>query len=149
MKQWSCGVCHPPPFPDGEFEEWDRKLNPVKVRVVWLRDMPDWEPEPAKEVRDRAIRQVGENAPPDWMAKAYQAVRYIASKREQFTTDAVWYLVGEPPEPRALGAVMVKVKAKRVAVPTDRTVESKRPECHARPLRVWRSLTYGMEIEHP
>jgi predicted nucleic acid-binding Zn ribbon protein len=43
-------------------------------------------------------------------------------------------------EERALGAIMQRAARQGWIAPTDRTRKSIRPACHARDLRVWRSL---------
>lgn len=96
---------------------------------------------------DDAVEQVGEAADPTWRRVALLAVEAVAVEREEFSTDHVWtYLEGcgvKTHEPRALGAIMRSARAKAVAAATDRYVPSTRPECHARPVRVWRSKVYA------
>lgn len=92
-------------------------------------------------LKTASIDAVEDHADPDWLRSALVAARIVCVNREEFTTDAVWVLIPEAPnEPRAIGAVMRKVKALGWAKPTDRTELSRRPECHRRPVRVWRSL---------
>lgn len=89
---------------------------------------------------DEAIARVAENADPSWLAEAQAAVRLLAETRREFTTDDVWRLVPSTREPRALGAVMRWAATERLVENTQQTVPSTRPECHARPVTVWRSL---------
>lgn len=93
----------------------------------------------AQVARDEAIDRVERHAPVAWRVSALGAVRQIALRARAFTTDDIWDLVGPPPEPRAMGAVMRRAGRLGIARPTNRTQQSKRPECHARPLRVWES----------
>jgi hypothetical protein len=107
--------------------------------------MHDFDADAARVARDEAVHRVDEHAEEDWKAAALDAVRFIAEKRDVFTTDAVWWLLGqqdvEPPhEERALGAVMQAAARQGWIAPTDRTRKSIRPACHARDLRIWRSL---------
>jgi hypothetical protein len=90
------------------------------------------------ELADEAIAAVGEHAPDVWMAQAVAAVHELCRTRPRFTADDVWQRVGNPPEPRALGAVMRQVKREGVCEPTDQFVTSERR--HGAPIRVWRSL---------
>ena len=95
--------------------------------------------------RDAAIDQARDHAPEDWYRLANRAVVEVTRTHGLFTTDDVWAVLDRwdapaPPEPRAMGAVMRDIGRSRVAVPTDRTRLSERPECHRRPLRVWRRL---------
>lgn len=93
-------------------------------------------------LRDKAIADV-ERANKEFVACGLIAVRVVALRREEFTTDAVWHVLkATPPEPRAMGAVMRKAVMEKMCVATDRTVLSTRPDCHRRPVRVWRSLIY-------
>ena len=98
-------------------------------------------------LRDSAIDAVFIAADDDWKVLAANCVRKLAAHRDEFTTDAVWALIKkhdafcDTPEPRAMGAVMKRAVAENVIAPADRApVPSVRPECHRRPLRVWRSL---------
>jgi hypothetical protein len=72
-------------------------------------------------------------------------VKHLARMRPEFTTDDVWEHLFQndlpmPHEPRALGAVMVAAARARIIAPTDRYTPSARPECHRRPVKIWRSL---------
>lgn len=91
----------------------------------------------AIQARDEAIARVEEHAPPDWMQQARSAVLAIAEARASFTTDDVWQLVGAPPEPRAMGAVMQRLSKEGKIRATSAWRQSVRAECHARPVRVW------------
>jgi hypothetical protein len=107
--------------------------------------VPEFDAAAARDARDEAIQRVDEHAEKRWKAAALNAVRFIAEKRDAFTTDAVWWLLDqqdiEPPhEERALGAIMQRAARQGWIEPTDRTRKSVRPACHARDLRVWRSL---------
>ena len=99
----------------------------------------------AVEARDKAIEQVEANANPDWKKHAYTAIEHLARMRPQFTTDDVWQYMADrdivaPHEPRALGAIMVAAAKAGLIAPTDRYTPSARPECHRRPIKIWRSL---------
>jgi hypothetical protein len=99
----------------------------------------------AQQVADEAVERVDRNADDEWKARALDAVRFVASARPLFTTDAVWWVLGsdvQTHEPRAMGAVMRRAVKAGVCVPTDTYHRSTRAVNHARPLRVWRSLTY-------
>lgn len=96
----------------------------------------------AEAARDVAIRKV-EYGKEDFVKVALEVVQEIAATREEFTTDALWdelerREIPVPPEARVLGAVMRKASRLGIAVPTGRTRKSRRPECHARPMQVWR-----------
>jgi hypothetical protein len=93
--------------------------------------------------RDDAIDRVDENAQKDWKDAARVAVAALASLKDTFTTDDVWKLLEtqgyQTHEPRALGAVMRRAARNGLIESTDRTRLSERPECHRRPVRIWRS----------
>lgn len=91
----------------------------------------------AQLAKERAVTGAGAGAPEAWMANARKAVRDLAAAGADFTTDDLWLRLPMPPEPRAMGAVMTWAEATGLCVPTGRTVPSTRPECHARPVRVW------------
>jgi hypothetical protein len=96
----------------------------------------------AETERDRALRRVERAADPDWTRHVERVVARIAQRLPTFSTDEVWAALDESystHEPRALGAIMVDMARRGIIAPTDRTVKSRRPECHRRDVRVWRS----------
>lgn len=94
----------------------------------------------AKAGRDRALTVVDAAADDTWKESANGIVRKVARERSLFTTDDVWRELGNPREPRAIGAVMQAAKRDGVCVPTNDWALSERVACHARPVRIWRSL---------
>jgi hypothetical protein len=99
----------------------------------------------AIEARDRAIEQVEANAQPAWKLHCEAAIRWLAKTRPEFTTDDVWEMMHQrlnpmPREPRAIGAMMTNAAKAGVIAPTDRYTPSARPECHRRPVKIWKSL---------
>jgi hypothetical protein len=95
----------------------------------------------AQAAANEAIARVEANAELKFLTAALDAVRRCADELNCFTTDDVWdRLDVEAHEPRALGAVMRTAQRERIATPTDGYEKSRRSECHARPIRVWRSL---------
>jgi hypothetical protein len=113
---------------------------------------PEWDQAAMREserLRDEALERVDEHAPLDWKSCAQQAIRYVAERRPELTTDPVWYMldawgVAMPPEPRALGPLMKSAVTRGWLLPTDKVHKSVRPECHRRPLAVYRSLLYRL-----
>lgn len=90
--------------------------------------------------RDAAIDRVGGNANAGFVAEARVAIKR-AMLLGTFTTDDVWAGINPAHvthERRALGAVMRQLQRSGDIVPTDQYVPSLRPECHRRPVRVWR-----------
>lgn len=97
--------------------------------------------EGARAARDEAISRVAESHEA-WISAALKAVRAIARSRQTFTTDDLWKHVAAPEEPRAAGPLMLAAMKLGICVPTTQTSQSARKRCHARPLRVWRSLVW-------
>lgn len=104
-----------------------------------------------QQAADTAIAAVERNAEADWKNYAMFAVRTVAKARSEFTTDAVWFVIerdypnAATHEPRALGAIMRKAVGLGVCAPTERYTPSSRVNCHARPVRIWRSLLKAAE----
>lgn len=95
----------------------------------------------AQQARDVAMEQVDEAADALWKADALEAVRLLAICQAEITTDDVWEYINPPREPRAMGPIMNRAQKLGYIEATDRTRQSERERCHARPLRIWRSLT--------
>jgi hypothetical protein len=97
-------------------------------------------PAPAK--RDEAVTRVERGTDPQWMENALGVVKALAARGVPFTTDEVWATVGDwtTTEPRALGAVMRRAQREGFARPTAGYRPSVRPECNARPVRVWEGV---------
>lgn len=98
-----------------------------------------------ERLRDEAIRQAEAAANEEWRMLAAYAVESYAAQNPgaEITTDLLWSLldgIAETHEGRAMGAVMLQASRSRIIAATDRYVKSERPECHARPIRVWRCL---------
>jgi hypothetical protein len=93
-----------------------------------------------------AIDMAGIFANPDWFNQAELAVQRLIHQGTYFTTDDVWELLKESglttPEPRALGSVIRQFAKDRQIVATGSYRKSIRPECHRRPLAVWRPVNY-------
>ena len=105
-----------------------------------------WE---AQRLTDEAIDRVRVHANDEWMREVRAIVWRLARARGEFTTDAVWAQVDRleatTHEPRAMGAVMRAAAKAGWVTPTDRVSNSARPECHCRPVRVWRSLVLEVQ----
>ena len=97
------------------------------------------------QLRDQSLVDVAVNANPNWWQHAVNIVQDVAATSFDFTTDDIWCElerrnVMTPHEPRAIGAVVVAVKRLGLIAPTNRYRPSNRPECHARPIRVWQAV---------
>ena len=98
-------------------------------------------------ITEEAIDRVERNADEEWKRAAHLAVAAAAQRREQFTTDLVVEIMAErgnvsTHEPRAMGAVMRRAARLGVVAATDVYEQSRNPEAHKRPKRVWRSLVF-------
>jgi hypothetical protein len=101
----------------------------------------------ARRKRDHAM-SIAEQGKTEWNRAAAWAVVCAALKNTEFTTDAVWAEGLPPPESgskRALGPVMIRAAKAYIVERTDRTIETAKADCHAQPIRVWRSLIYKPE----
>lgn len=88
------------------------------------------------------------HAPVSWRGSAELALQYVAKRRPELTTDPVWSVLESwgiemPPEPRAIGPLMKAACGWGWLEPTGRTHKSVRPDCHRRPLAVYRSKLWG------
>jgi len=96
-----------------------------------------------ERLKKESIEQV-DKANQLWVDRAVQVGKGIAQSRAggTMTADDIYPLMGGLVcrEPRAMGAVMSKLSDAGLIEATDRTVKSTRPECHRRPIRVWRVL---------
>ena len=94
----------------------------------------------AQDAADEAIARVAEAADQAWMDRVLQWV-CEQPHGTTFTTDDVWAAADRwavtTGEPRALGAVMRRAAKAGLTVATAEYRPSVRPECHARPVRVW------------
>ena len=97
------------------------------------------------QLKEEAIARVEANANEEWKQAAYLAMYFVARQQEYLTSDDVWSgLVdgsASTHEPRAMGAILKRAAKEGIIVATDDWRVSSRPECHGRPVRVWRSLT--------
>lgn len=118
-----------------------RERGPVEV--VPCPPEPRDPHEAGRQARDHAIERVGRGAPTEWMKRAHEIIRKVASRQGEFTADDLW---GEglevPPEPRALGAAMMQAVRDHICERTGRFVQTKRRIRHAAPIAVWRSLIW-------
>lgn len=97
-----------------------------------------------RALRDVAVARVERNADDDWKAEARRTIEQLARERSEFTSDAVWELgLSKPREARALGAIMRWAQNERLIEATERVDPTAQPNCHARPIRVWRSLLHS------
>ena len=92
--------------------------------------------------RDDAIDRAEDHAAGDWLEAAFDAGVRLASNRRTLVSEQVFDLIPDVSthEPRAMGAVMRRLRNAGYIAPTDTFVKSPSPRGHGRPSRVWRSL---------
>jgi len=101
----------------------------------------------AERVRDDAIARAERHALQQWKDLTMATIKELAVMCPRFTTDDVWIELSRTPdvathEPRALGSMMRAAYKLGWIVPTDQYENSVRPECHARPVKIWASRLY-------
>lgn len=100
----------------------------------------------ALHAQAEAVARVERHADPDWKDRALDVIWGLAAHTPELTSDDIWRLLGDEDaathEPRALGAMLKKAAGEGWIIPTDTYRPSARAACHARPVRVWRSLIY-------
>ena len=80
---------------------------------------------------------------------AQAGIKHVASTREFFTADDIWFYLSEfncvAPDGRALGGVLLAAEADGIISRTEHTVASLRQETnHGRRIAVWRSKIFGV-----
>ena len=99
----------------------------------------------AETARDEAIARAAATAE-TWLSSSLVAIEALAREQFLITTDDVWERVDPTPEPRAMGAAMTYASRRGYIAATEQWQKSTRVECHARHIRVWRSLRFGRDI---
>ena len=96
----------------------------------------------ALAARDRALRQVDENADEAWKMDALDAVRKTCEQLPDFISDDIWTTGGldSTREDRALGPIMLQAARNGWAVKTDRVRPSARSHGSGKP--VWKSSLF-------
>lgn len=100
---------------------------------------PDLRVRVGRELAEAGAEAAEAAAGLDWSLDVEAVVRALADTGDPFTTDDVWRDVGDcPGDPRALGAVVLRLARAGVISKTGVYVPSTRVGCHARPIPVWR-----------
>jgi uracil-DNA glycosylase family 4 len=118
----------------------------VGVPLYGAEGVPDTEQAPSgEELRDAGIDAADAGVSDEWKSQADAALRSVAVRQRELTTDDVWSLIDHPPsgDPRAVAGVMDRAKRAGLVRPTGRFRKSSDSECHARDKRVWESLVCG------
>lgn len=95
------------------------------------------------EAVQSAIDAAERGADPQWKDAAAGVLRSLALQRSEFSTDDIWFRLGEigvsTPEPRAMGAIVRQAAREGLIEWTGMYRRSFRRACHRRPVAVWRS----------
>lgn len=103
---------------------------------------PRLEPAVAQADRDAAKRA----ADSAWMDGAHKALAELAAAQEFITSDDLWAALTMPPrESRMIGNALARAQSSGLIERTREHRPSTRPENHARPVRVWRSLRFAQQ----
>lgn len=95
----------------------------------------------AETLKEEALDQVSRGPSAEWMGVLRDMVLLVSREMDEFTSDDVWRWLAElPPEPRVLGTVLSNLAKEGLVQQTGEYRKSKRPECHARPVAVWRAV---------
>lgn len=109
------------------------------------QDQPTLPAPTGRQLKKQGMDQVDANADPLWKQHAMTCITQLCTERDTLTADDVWEALDagnyqKPHEPKAMGAIFRTAAARRLIESTDQFVESRRPEAHARAIRVWRCL---------
>ena len=100
----------------------------------------------AEQAKRAAQETVAAHADGEWKTVALDAVKQVAQRKREFTTDDVLAAMQDAPvwthELRALGPVMTRAAAAGYIRATDRFVASASVSRHRAPKRVWSSQIY-------
>jgi hypothetical protein len=97
--------------------------------------------EMSREWTDEAIAKVDAGTPELWREAALAAVEKVCRTKRFFTPDDVWSIgLEKPPNPRALGPVMLRASKLNWCRQTGAFVRSTVPTQHQNPIREWESL---------
>ena len=92
-----------------------------------------------EKAKDEAVSKL-DMAYDGWINSVMEIIFSIPLS-QTFTTDYLWEQVETTPnEPRAMGAVMTRARKEGLVSPTSKYIKSRRPECHARPVMIWRRV---------
>lgn len=104
----------------------------------------------AQTSRDEAIQRADGGADVRFKELAFDAVKEVAQKMREFTTDDVQAACGvDFEEPRVWGAIMMRAARDGLIKRTERTRQSVSRVCHAREKRIWESLIYRAPQNKP
>lgn len=95
-------------------------------------------------VLEQAIRRIQRASDTDWFLAAEHGVRVVAARKQILSSDDVWEWLRdfdvETKDNRAMGGVMLNAHRDKVIAPLPQWRTSRRPACHSRPIRMWKSL---------
>lgn len=97
--------------------------------------------------KELGIANAGGGAPPGWMDEALALIKRLAAAHAFICADDLWAAgLSDPPEPRALGAVMRNAKTAGYIEPTKTFISTHQATRHHAPVRVWRCKLYAGSV---
>lgn len=124
----------------------------TRLRVSPLRDDYDparldeivgpdggWNAPTGDDLRDEGVEAVLTSTDLEWRIAAERRIAALASSGEGFTSEDVTRVVGVPPSPNAVGAVIRAAAVRGVIRPVGFTTAT-RPSQHSATLRVWEGV---------
>jgi len=91
---------------------------------------------------EKAIDIAETHADMNWKEVAYLTAIQVATRQRTLVSEDVWDNMPagtETHEPRAMGAIMRRLRKDNIIVPTEQFIVSTSPKGHGRPSRVWQS----------
>jgi hypothetical protein len=106
---------------------------------------PHHDPATARAETTRAIDAARDHADAEWYKSAYAAGVHLCRTQRFWIVDDLQAILaagglGQPREPRAIGAVVRQLRIDGLCEGTDTYKPSARKGCHQNPRRTWKSL---------
>ncbi len=119
-------------------------VQAVAMTEEELRETRQLEATRGAELRDAGMAQAEGAAPEEWKGLAAIALRDVRDRGPEFTSEDVRDLLeergtGDPPEPRAMGPVMMAAHRRGYIEPSGAWTSSTRASSHRMPKRLWKS----------
>ena len=100
----------------------------------------------AERAKQEGMEAAYQYADVDWKKIASDALRKCAETMPEFTSDDVWEIINKTgittSENRAYGAIVQAAHRAGIIQPTPNFIQSKRPQVHKNPIRIWQSRIY-------
>lgn len=145
-KRYPCPTCMAPAGADCKAPQgWS--LRTLHSTRTGTRSLFDGGAAAGARARDEGIANAEAGAPTGWSFRAGEAVRYVCQTRSRFTPDDIWETgLEKPPEPRALGPVMLRAAKAGWCERTGELVHSRNPLQHRNMIMTYRSLLHDATL---